>query len=188
MKTTIEKKFEIDQPIEKVWNFLSDPSQVVVCVPGASLTEKVDEQNYKGKVSMKFGPVKANYDGDIEIQELDFENKKMVLNGKGLDAKGKGSADMIMVGQLEEIPAGTAVTYTMDVSITGKLAQFGARLVNDVTEQVLKQFISNFKAELSGANNDEAGEEDNTLNAGDLIGSMVKDKLSGIFGGKKDNE
>ena len=185
MKTTIEKTFEIDQPADKVWKLLSNPEEVVVCVPGASLTEKIDDKNYKGKVSMKIGPVKANYDGDIEIQELDEANKRMVLKGKGLDAKGKGSADMVMNGQVTEKEGGSEVTYTMDISITGKLAQFGARLVHDVSDQLLKQFIQNFKNELSGEGSTADSEGDNSLNAGSLVGGMIKDKLGGIFGGKE---
>ena len=185
MKTTIEKTFDIDQPADKVWKLLSNPEEVVVCVPGASLTEKIDDKNYKGKVSMKIGPVKANYDGDIEIQELDEANKRMVLKGRGLDAKGKGSADMVMNGQVTDKEGGSEVTYTMDISITGKLAQFGARLVHDVSDQLLKQFIQNFKNELSGEGTSSDTDGDNSLNAGSLVGGMIKDKLGGIFGGKE---
>ena len=185
MKTTIEKTFEIDQPAEKVWKLLSNPEEVVVCVPGASLTEKIDDKNYKGKVSMKIGPVKANYDGEIQIQELDEANKRMVLQGKGLDAKGKGSADMVMNGQVKETEGGSEVTYTMDISITGKLAQFGARLVHDVSDQLLKQFIQNFKNELSGVESEGDETDDNSLSAGSLVGGIIKDKLGGIFGGNE---
>ena len=186
MKTNVEKSFEIDQPIDKVWNLLSDPNQVVVCVPGASITEKVDDQNYKGKVSLKFGPVKASYDGAIEIQELNHASKKMVLKGNGLDSKGKGSAEMIMNGVLSETDGGTSANFTMDITITGKLAQFGARLINEVNDHLFKQFIQNFKAELSGEGNGGEKDKDHTLSAGSVVGGIVKDKLGGIFGTKKD--
>ncbi|MEM6630338.1 MAG: SRPBCC family protein [Bacteroidota bacterium] len=186
MKTTIEKVFEIDQPVNKVWNMLSNPAEIVVCVPGASITEKIDEKNYKGKVSMKFGPVKTNYAGDIEILEMDTDNKKMILKGVGLDAKGKGSAEMLMNGQVAEKEGGSEVTYSMDISITGKLAQFGARLVHDVSDQLLKQFVQNFKNELSKVEGDATDATDESLNAGSLVGGIIKDKLGGMFGGNKD--
>ena len=148
MTTTINKKFDLEEPIEKVWIYLADPTKIVTCVPGASLTEKIDDRNFKGQVAMKLGPVKVKFNGAIEIEELDKGNWQMKLKGKGLDAKGKGSADMKMNGILQEIPTGTSVDFTMTLSIVGKLAQFGSRLINDVTDQVLNQFIANFKAKL----------------------------------------
>jgi len=146
MKTEIQKKFSVAQPIDLVWASLSDPTDVVTCVPGASITEKIDEHNYKGAVLAKFGPIKASYTGDIEILELDEVNKKMVLSGKGLDSKGKGSADMKMVGNLSESNGLTNVEFNIDITIIGKLAQFGSRLINDVSDQLLNQFVANFKA------------------------------------------
>lgn len=149
MTTTINKKFELAEPIEKVWIYLADPTKIVTCVPGASLTEKIDDRNFKGQVAMKLGPVKVKFNGDVEIIELDKANWKMNLKGKGLDSKGKGSADMKMNGLLSPTDNGTAVDFTMTLSIVGKLAQFGSRLINDVTDQVLNQFVANFKAKLA---------------------------------------
>ena len=149
MKTTINKIFQVDQSIDVVWDYLADPTKIVSCVPGASLTEKIDDQNFKGKVSLKFGPVKAAYDGKITIEELDVENRKMTLKGAGVDPKGKGSADMVMNGILAEKDGGTEVNYSMEVSLVGMLAQFGSRLVNDVSDQLLNQFVNNFKNKLA---------------------------------------
>lgn len=175
MNTKIVREFEIDQPIAKVWASLSDPTDVVTCVPGASITEKIDEKNYKGEVVTKFGPIKAAYNGDIEIQELDEANHKMVLKGRGLDSKGKGSADMIMHGLLEERDGKTHVSFTMDITIVGMLAQFGSRLINDVSDQLINQFVDNFKSKLAG------GEVDNDISAGSMLGTVAKS----IFGKKK---
>lgn len=180
MKTTINKTFHVDEPIAKVWANLSNPAEIVSCVPGAELTEAVDDRNYKGGVTMKFGPIKASYDGEIEIVELDEANHTIVMNGKGLDSKGKGSAEMTMKGQLQEKDGGTEVDFAMDVSIQGMLAQFGSRLIQDVSNQVLNQFIGNFKSQLSGQ------EVDSELQAGSIAGSVLKSKLGGLFGGKKD--
>lgn len=177
MTTSINKDFTVEHPIEVVWYNLTDPTKIVNCVPGASLTEQVDDDNFKGKVSLKFGPVKAGYDGLITFTERDAEIKKMALKGMGVDEKGKGNAEMVMVGTLTETaPGTTAVNVTMDISVTGMLAQFGSRLINDVSNSVFDQFVQNFKNQLDGK---EAG--DNSLSAGTVMGSMVK----GIFGGKK---
>jgi carbon monoxide dehydrogenase subunit G len=151
MNTLIEKKFDIEQPIDLVWKSLADPADIVTCVPGAAITEKVDDRNYKGEVVTKFGPIKAKYAGDIEIIELDEANKKMVLKGRGLDSKGKGSADMIMNGTLAESDGKTHVNFSMDITIVGMLAQFGSRLINDVSDQLLNQFVANFKKKLAAS-------------------------------------
>ncbi|MEZ4887021.1 MAG: SRPBCC family protein [Chitinophagales bacterium] len=150
MNTAIIKKFEVDEPIDKVWKYLTDPTKIVSCVPGASLTEQIDDRNFKGGVSLKFGPVKASYAGEIAFEDMDFENYKMTLNGKGLDSKGKGSADLLMKIDLNEREGGgTSVESSMQIGIVGKLAQFGSRLINDVTDQLFDQFVANFKAKLA---------------------------------------
>ena len=151
MNTLIEKEFDIEQPIGVVWKSLADPEDIVTCVPGASITEKIDDQNYKGEVVTKFGPIKAKYAGDIEIVELDEANYKMVLKGRGLDSKGKGSADMIMNGTLTATDGKTNVKFSMDITIVGMLAQFGSRLINDVSDQLLNQFVANFRTKLMSA-------------------------------------
>jgi carbon monoxide dehydrogenase subunit G len=148
MNTLITKDFEIAQPIDIVWKSLANPEEIVGCVPGASITEKIDDKNYKGQVVTKFGPIKAAYAGDVQIVELDEPNYKMVLKGRGLDSKGKGSADMIMNGILTEDGGKTQVKFSMDITIIGKLAQFGSRLINDVSDQLLNEFVKNFSNQL----------------------------------------
>ena len=175
MTTSINKIFLVNHPIEEVWSNLSDPAKTVGCVPGASLSEKVDEDNYKGHVQLKFGPVKAGYDGLITFTERNAATKKMSLKGTGVDSKGKGNAEMLMNAQLSEKDGGTEVNATMDISVSGMLAQFGSRLINDVSNQVFDQFAENFKSQLSG------GGVDSKLHTGSLIGTAIK----GIFGGKK---
>ncbi len=179
MKTTIEKEFQIPEPMAKVWEYLSDPTKIVACVPGASITEKIDDRNYRGNVTSSFGPVKASYNGEITITELDANLHKMTLIGKGVDSKGKGSADMTMNGILSEVSRATAVKFTMEISITGMLAQFGARLIKDVSDQLLNQFVANFKDRLAGK------EVDNTMSGTSMVGSVLKSTIGGIFGGHK---
>ncbi len=180
MKTTIEKEFELEEPIAKVWGYLSDPTKIVECVPGASLTEKIDDKNYKGQVTTSFGPVKASYNGEITITEMDHTHYKMTLVGKGVDSKGKGSADMTMNGSLIDKGGNTtAVKFIMDISIVGMLAQFGARLIKDVSDQLLGKFVNNFKDKLAGK------EVDNKMSGASMVGSVLKSTVGGLFGGKE---
>jgi len=184
MKTSIEKTFQVGQPIDKVWEFLSDPNKIVVCVPGAQITEQVDSRNYKGVSIMKFGPVSVKYKGEIFMEKLDAENYEMRIKGKGLDSKGKGSADMTMNGKLTEKEGDTEVHYRMEVSVVGMLAQFGSRMITDVSKQLVNQFVTNFKNQLEGGAG--SSNEENSLDAAGLIGSVVKSKISDLFGKKED--
>lgn len=172
MTTSITKTFEVDYPVETVWASLTDPEKVVICVPGASLTEKVDKDNYKGEVELKFGPVKAKYAGLVTFVERNSTNYKMTLKGSGTESRGKGGAEMKMDGKLAAKGNGTEVNVTMEVSVTGLLAQFGSRLIQDVANHVFSLFVKNFKDQLAGK------EVDNTLSAGSVVGAVVK----GIFG------
>jgi len=167
----------IPQTIDKVWTNISNPDVLVPCVPGASLTEKIDEDNFLGEVTFKIGPVKAKYNGKINFMERDGENHKIVMLGKGTDAKGKGSADMLMTAKLGEKEGGTEAVCTMEVTIIGRLAQFGSRLIDDVTDEVFNQMVDNFKATLAGQ------EVDNSIKAGQMAGNILKRKLG--FGDKK---
>lgn len=181
MEAKITKQFSLEEPIEKVWSFLSSPTEISECVPGASITEQIDENNYKGEVTLKFGPVKSKYDGQITIVEANEETHKLILKGRGLDSKGKGSAEMTMEGLAVANGENTDVDFNMTVNIQGTLAQFGSRLINDVSDQLMKQFVANFEKLLAGA------EFDNSLKAGAMMGSVIKGKVSGLFK-KKDKE
>ena len=152
MKTTIAKSFSVDHPLELVWDYLSDPHKIVACVPGAKLTETIDDRNYKGTVTMKIGPVSTSFNGKINLSQLDEATHAMEIQGKGTDTRGKGSANMVLSAKLDGDSEQTEVSSEMDISITGKLAQFGARMITDVSDQVFKQFVSNFRQQLDQAN------------------------------------
>ncbi len=168
MEATITKKFSLEAPIEQVWKSLSNPKEISGCVPGATITDQIDDKNYKGEVTLKFGPIKTKYDGEITIVEMDNDAHEMLLRGTGLDSKGKGNAKMTMNGSAVTTGEGTDVDFKMVVNIQGTLAQFGSRLINDVSAQLMDQFVDNFKKLLSGA------EVDNSLKAGSMMGSVVK--------------
>lgn len=150
MKAKIDKEFEVVQNSELVWDFFSNPHKVVTCVPGAKITEQVDETNYKGTVKVKIGPVTTNFKGTVVLATMDKDNLEMKITGKGSDIKGKGNASMELIGKLEKRPdGGTHVATAMELNITGKLAQFGARMIVDVTNQIFKQFIGNLQNKLA---------------------------------------
>lgn len=152
MKTNLTKSFEVPQSSNLIWNHLIDPTKIMDCVPGVSIDEKVGENHYKGKVGMKFGPMGVKYDADIFYDEVDIENKKIIISGNGVDSKGNGNAEMKMNIMLAELESGSVrLDAVMDVTVNGKIAQFGSRVIDAVSNQLFKQFVSNFSKKLAKA-------------------------------------
>jgi uncharacterized protein len=143
----IEKTFQVNQPIDKVWALLSDPAKVASCVPGAQITEKVDDNTYKGAISVKVGPSVTDYKGEVLILRLDPQNHEIEIQGKGQDVRGRGSASMTMTGKLATFPDGaTQVTSISEVNVVGILAQMGSRVISEVSNIMFDKFSQNFQA------------------------------------------
>lgn len=149
MAIEIEKTFQVKEPIEQVWSMLSDPKRVATCVPGAKITEQVDEETYKGTISVRVGPSATDYKGELEIVRLDAKNYEMEILGKGQDVRGRGSASMKMTTQLRSLEdGGTEVTSIAEVNVVGILAQMGSRVISEVSNIMFQQFTKNFQAQL----------------------------------------
>ncbi|HEY6930179.1 MAG TPA: SRPBCC family protein [Thermoanaerobaculia bacterium] len=149
MALEISKVFTIDAPKNAVWDFLTDPYRVARCLPGAAITGKQDDQSYTGTITVKVGPVSASYKGKIRFEKLDPAAGTAEIVASGQDIKGKGGADMRMQSRLREIaPGKTEVSATSQVNITGILAQMGARMIQDVSDQMLQRFTQAMQAEL----------------------------------------
>ena len=152
MKTNLNKSFEVPQGTELVWEHLIDPEKIMDCVPGVSIDEKVGDNHYKGKVGMKFGPMGVKYDADIFYNEIDKENRKIVISGNGVDTKGNGNAEMKMSVDVNDLESGgVKLDAAMEVTVNGKIAMFGSRLIDTVSNQLFKQFVSNFSKKLEEA-------------------------------------
>ncbi len=149
MAIKIEKTFTIDAPAEAVWTFLIDPRRVAGCLPGASITEQIDETTYAGKMTIKVGPVSASYKGKITFERLDAEQRRAELSGRGQDIRGRGGVDMRMISVVREGDAGTEVTVESEVNVSGILAQFGGGMIVDVSDQLFQTFADRMQAELS---------------------------------------
>ena len=145
----IEKTFQVKEPIEQVWAVLSDPRKVAACVPGAQITEQVDEKTYKGAISVKVGPSVTDYKGEVQIVRLDPQNHEIEILGKGQDVRGRGSASMKMTGKLRALEGGdTEITSTSELNVVGILAQMGSRVITEVSNIMFGEFTKNFQARL----------------------------------------
>lgn len=152
MKTNLNKSFEVPQGTDLVWDHLIDPEKIMDCVPGVSIDEKVGDNHYKGKVGMKFGPMGVKYDADIFYNEIDKDNRKIVISGNGVDSKGNGNAEMKMSVDINDRDSGgVKLDAAMEVTVNGKIAMFGSRLIDTVSNQLFKQFVVNFSKKLEEA-------------------------------------
>ncbi len=151
----IENEFEVAAPVDRVWNYLLDVERVVPCMPGASLTETVDERNWKGKVTIKLGPVSLNFAGKVEIAERDDETRRVMLKASGMEQRGKGAASATVTSTLAEVTGGTKVSVVQDIKVSGQAAQFSRGMMQDVSSKLTKQFADclqrNIAAEEPGA-------------------------------------
>jgi len=182
MQVILTNEFTVDEPIDKVWSFLSDPYQVAPCLPGAEITEKVDDRTFKGGVKMKLGPFTSQFKGEVVIEHMDAAAHEIRMVGKGKDAKGTGSASMTITGKLEALPGGgTRMQSQSDLVISGKIAQFGSRMIEDVSKSMFNKFTESFSARLSG----EAGAApaDNAVSVSEVAGTVVKGMVGRMFGG-----
>jgi carbon monoxide dehydrogenase subunit G len=150
MAVRVEKTFQVQEPVEQVWALLSDPQKVVTCVPGAHITEQLDDRNYKGAISVKVGPSVTDFKGAVEIVRIDPDAHEIEILGKGQDVRGKGSASMKMTGKLRALENGTEVNSVSELNVVGILAQMGGRMINEVSNIMFEQFTRCFREQLQG--------------------------------------
>ena len=150
MQVKLEKTFPVEAPADSAWRFLQDIRAVAACMPGAEITEQVDETHYKGKVKVKLGPATAAFNGDIEVKGIDAERRELHLFGKGTDVKGTSSASMDLMASVRETGEGASeLVGVSEVAVTGKMASFGGRMMTQVSDQIINQFAANFATQVA---------------------------------------
>ena len=149
MAMEISKSFVVKAPPAAVWSFLTDPVRVARCLPGAAITNQVDERTHAGTITVKVGPVAATYKGTMRFETLDAAARTAEIVAAGQDVRGKGGADMRMRSSLvERSPGETEVSITSQVNVMGILAQFGRGMIQDVSDQMFGTFVAAARAEL----------------------------------------
>ena len=142
----INNSFEVKAPIDVAWATLTDLARIAPCLPGATLTS-IEGDVFKGHVTVKVGPIVAKFGGQAIFQERNDTAHRAVLKGEGRDSTGKGNASAIITAQLEVVDADTTrCTVNTDLTITGKIAQFGRGALADVSDKLLKQFVVNLES------------------------------------------
>ena len=137
-------EFDVSVPIDTAWSVLTDVERIAPCLPGAQLQE-IEGEEYRGIVKVKVGPITAQYKGRARFLEMDRGTHRLVLDAAGRDTRGAGNASAIITAQLEPSGSGTHVTVTTDLTVTGKVAQFGRGVLADVSAKILTQFVDNLE-------------------------------------------
>jgi uncharacterized protein len=144
----LENEFTVDTPVDEAWKAMLDLEKVTPCLPGAQLTEQVGDE-YRGEMTVKMGPVTAKYNGTVSIEEADESAHRAVVRAEGKDARGQGTASATITSTLQEEGSdSTRVRVETDMQITGRVAQFGRGLHQDVAEKIMGRFADCLEKEL----------------------------------------
>ena len=144
-----DNHFTVNAPLPRVWDFLLNVQEVAPCMPGAQLTEVVSDTEYRGTVKVKLGAVQMSYKGTATIKEIDEENHTVVLVATGRETRGTGNASSTTTSHLvEEGPDRTVVNLHSQVDVSGRVAQFGRSIMQDVASRLIDEFARNLEAKM----------------------------------------
>jgi uncharacterized protein len=149
MKVVLEKVFPLAASADNAWQLLQDIESVAGCMPGAKITERVDDTHYKGTITVRLGPATMAFKGVIEVLALDPAERSLHMIGKGEDATGTSAASMDLNAAIQAAGDTCELTGKSEVTMSGKAAALGGRLMGPVADQMLKQFVANFAARLA---------------------------------------
>jgi len=150
MKVELEQTFPMPGSAEVAWEFLQNIEAVAGCMPGAKITEHLADGGYKGTVTVRVGPATMSFRGDVEVRDVDPAVHSLRLIGKGTDSTGTSGASMDLFARIDAAADGASnLVGKSEVSMSGKAAAFGGRMMNSVADQILKQFADNFAAQVA---------------------------------------
>jgi len=193
MQVKLEKNFPIEAPPSSGWKFLQDIRAVAACMPGAEITETIDDSHYKGKIKAKIGPASMAFNGDLEVQGIDAGKRELRMIGKGQDTKGTSTAEMDLTATVVDAQTGCALRGSATVTLNGKAASLGGRMMTQVSDQILNQFGKNFANHVMALGEGEMAEEarghlaeqPQELNGLAFAWSVIVGFFKSLFGGAK---
>jgi carbon monoxide dehydrogenase subunit G len=146
-----DNSFEVPLPPAEAWPVLMDIKRIAPCMPGAELTEVVDDKTYKGKIGVRLGPVALTFAGTVRFEEIDNANYSARVKAQGTDAKGRGGANAAASFRLEPVANGSKVLVHTDLALSGSVAQYGrgVGMIQATAAQIINQFAGNLKAQLA---------------------------------------
>jgi len=154
-----DNTLDVPLPPAEAWKLLLDIKRIATCIPGAELTEVVDDTTYKGKVAVRIGPVALSLVGQARFEEIDHANHKARVKAQGSDPKGRGSTDSVIDFRIEPAGIGSKVVIHTNVKLSGAIAQYGrgAGMIQSFASQLIGQFGDALKAQLAASQSSAAG-------------------------------
>lgn len=148
MPIDLERSFEVDAPVEQVWDFLVDPERVVPCLPSARVLERVDERTFEGEIGFSLGPFGAKLRGEIEFETIEPDRHRVVLTGRAEDTRRDARARMVMESHLSPVDGGgTLVEVVQSVTLSGSLSE--NMLTRNVADMLFGRFVSCVQSSLA---------------------------------------
>jgi uncharacterized protein len=148
----ITTRFEVAAPIETAWAYLLDVPKIANCVPGASLTQVIDDHTYDGKIEIRLGPIAVAYRGRVSLENIDAANHRVQIKAQGVESRGRGGASATSTAQLVAKDAGTSVVMETEVQVSGVVAQFGrSGIMQEVAQRLTQRFGSCVEQQLKAA-------------------------------------
>jgi hypothetical protein len=169
----ITSDFEVAEPVETVWHFFDDIPQVASCLPGAELTKDLGDDQYEGRVAIRMGPVRMQFNGTAHITERDEAAKRIVVNAAGADEKGRGQAAMVVSATLSPRGRGTKVAVTQDLQLSGAAAQYGRGMISDVSAILIRDFSATMQDRIGRLERGESAEQIAAAAAGGSVGGFT---------------
>lgn len=148
-----DNSFEVPLPPAQAWTVLMDIRRIAPCMPGAELTDVVDDATYKGKISVRLGPVALVFAGLVRFEEIDNANRQARIKAQGSDTKGRGAANASASFRLEPAGSGSRVQVHNDLMLSGAVAQYGrgVGIVQATAAQIMTQFANNLKSQIEAS-------------------------------------
>lgn len=176
----LSNSFLIAASIDQAWDALTDFPMVARCMPGAELHE-VRGDKLVGSITVRLGPMKIQYDGVASVVEQDALLRRMVIQGSAKDKRGGGTAKATVVATLVKDAEGTIVNVATELDITGRPAQMGRGLIQDVAEKIINQFAARLQSELSGGEETRETEPSESKEYLDLGSAMARPLLTRVI-------
>jgi carbon monoxide dehydrogenase subunit G len=178
-----DNSFEVPLPPDQAWPVLMNIQGIAPCMPGAQLTEVVDDKTYKGNIAVRLGPVALTFAGTVTFEEIDNTGHKARIRAQGNDAKGRGSAHASSTFHLEPTEAGSKVLVHTDLTLSGAVAQYGrgVGMIQATASTLMNQFANNLKKQLADP---AAATATKPISATSLAGQVAWNAIKDKFGGK----
>jgi carbon monoxide dehydrogenase subunit G len=191
-----DNAFDVPLPPAQAWSLLMDIPRIAPCMPGAELTEIVDPQNFKGKISVRLGPVSLVFAGRVELYDVDTNNRSARVRAQGSDAKGRGAANATAMFRIEPDGAGSRVLIHTDLMLSGAVAQYGrgVGMIQATAAQIIGQFAGNLRAQLAQQPTPAAPLEEKQsvpvaskpISGLSLFARVIWSRIIALFGGRAD--